>query len=249
MGVNSLSWFYTPVLGRQGEEVSLDGDEWHHCYNVHRMQSGDSIILCDGKGQCFEGTIRSTSAKSGRIELQEDYSGMFRNPRSYRVSIGIAPTKNMDKTEFAVEKLVEMGVEEICFLDTRHGERTYLRMDRIQKIIIAASKQSRKINFPSLSSLQTPKEYISLKQGDDKAVQILVCHLDENSLSLSENYLPGKDVVVLIGPEGGFSNEEVEWMKNEGGKSVHLGPFRLRVETAAIVACAGIHLLNQMHSK
>src|SRR5215207_4650916 len=105
MGVNSLHWYYVSALGHVGEYVSMTGDEWHHCSHVLRFSSGDHIIVTDGKGKCFEGIIHNTSAKEGSVELIDDRSRNFGTDRAYKVSIGIAPTKNIDRTEFAVEKI------------------------------------------------------------------------------------------------------------------------------------------------
>ncbi len=246
MRVNSLHWYYIPSLGNIGDEVILEGDEWHHCLHVLRMQVGSTIILTDGKGNCMEGIIRSTTAKTGRIELTEDLSTVFRNPRQYKVRIGMAPTKNIDRTEYAIEKLTEIGVDEITFLDCHHSERSHLRLDRIQKILVAAAKQSRKTFFPPLSGPVLLAKYIGRIKEEFPQSKILTCHMDAESMSISENYLAGEDVVLLIGPEGGFSATEIEMMKKEQVKLAHLGPFRLRVETAAITAAVTIHLINEI---
>ena len=245
MGVNSLQWCYLPSLGREGQTVILEGEEWHHCQHVMRMRPGDNLILCDGKGNCIEGMIHIAESKEGKIELIRDLSEQFNNPRTYRISIGMAPTKNIDRTEFAVEKLVEIGVDQIYFLDCDNNERTRLRMDRMQKIGIAAAKQSRKTKFTQMFDMMTPAKCIEKFKKEDSGYQMMVCHLDEESKSIPENYLRNSDVLLLIGPEGGFSKKELEEMARQNVSSVHLGPFRLRVETAAIVACAGIHLINQ----
>ncbi|MBK9981860.1 MAG: 16S rRNA (uracil(1498)-N(3))-methyltransferase [Saprospiraceae bacterium] len=249
MGVNSLHWYYLASLGKTGDVVSLTGDEWHHAYHVLRLTTGEPIILTDGKGNCMKGMIRSASKHEGQIELADDLHAEFQNPRKYKLSIGISPTKNIDRTEFAIEKLVELGVDEICFLACRHAERTHLRIDRIEKIIIAAAKQSRKIFFPRLIDLTPPVQYVNQKQTEQPGIQVLCCHLDESGKSVAENYLYGQDVVMLIGPEGGFADEEIDALTGLAVKMVHLGPFRLRVETAAITACADIHLLNELNTK
>lgn len=246
MGVNSLHWYYLPTLADQGERAEFEGDEWHHCYHVMRMRADDHIIVCNGKGICYEANILTATSKKGILELVSDVSQLFRSPRTYKVKIGLAPTKNFERTEFAIEKLVEIGIDEITFLDCQHNERTHLRMDRIEKILIAAAKQSKKIVFPVLRELITPLRYVTNQIAEHPATQILTCHLDDQSKPVSENYLPGQDVILLIGPEGGFSNEEAGSLHHAGAKMTTLGPFRLRVETAAIVACADIHLLNQM---
>ncbi len=249
MGVNSLHWYYLASLGKAGDVVSLAGDEWHHAYHVLRLTTGDAIVLTDGKGHCMQGQIRSATKNEGMIELQKDLQAEHQNPRKYKLSIGIAPTKNIDRTEFAIEKLVELGVDEICFLECRHAERTHLRMDRIEKIMIAAAKQSRKILFPRLIDLTPPVKYVNQKQTEQPGIQVLCCHLDASGKSVGENYLHGQDVVMLIGPEGGFADEEIEAFSGLSVKMVHLGPFRLRVETAAITACADIHLINELNTK
>lgn len=249
MGVNSLQWYYISSLGNEGETIVFNGEEWHHCFHVLRMHTGNHLILCDGKGLCMEGIIQSVSSKEGKVQLLRDVSEEYRNPRSYHVTIGIAPTKNMDRTEFAIEKLVELGADEIYFLDCDHNERSHLRIDRIQKIVIAAAKQSHKILFPVLHGLTRTEKLIERKKEEREHIQFLACHLNDESRSVSENYYRNQDVVLLIGPEGGFSNNELDLMSRHHVKFTQLGPFRLRVETAAIVACAGIHLINQSNNK
>ena len=249
MGVNSLQWYYVPTLVKDEFLVTIDGDEWHHCYNVVRLRENDMLVVCNGKGVCFEGMIEKATAKSGHIRLTRDISGDFQHYRNYQIHIAIAPTKNIDRIEFAIEKLVEIGIDELTFLDCDHNERTRLRMDRMEKIVIAACKQSRKIYFPILHDLITPAKLIEGIKSESQTGRILCCHLDLSSSALSENYSSGENVVVLIGPEGGFSDAEVDMMKLNSVNVIHLGPHRLRVETAAIVACAGIHFLNQLKTK
>src|SRR5688572_28136338 len=248
MGVNSLPWYYLPSIGIEGGTATLEGEEWHHCFHVMRMKQGDHTVLCNGQGLCMEGRITNARSKEGQIELIRDISDHFIPPRNYKVIIGIAPTKNMDRTEFAIEKLVELGVDEVYFLDCDHNERSHLRMDRMQKMVVSAAKQSRKISFPILHELIKPAKMMETKKTENASTQILACHLDPNTLSVSENYLRHQDVVLMIGPEGGFSTKEIEDMTSKNVKFTHLGPFRLRVETAAIVACASIHLINQSNT-
>jgi len=248
MSVQSLPWYYTQQIGKAGDTIALAGDEWHHCHHVLRMKPGDQLILTNGKGSCFESLITGVSEKEGLILLEKDVSSVFPHGRSYKISIGIAPTKNIDRIEFAVEKLVEIGIDEIAFLQCKHNERSRIRIDRFEKIILAASKQSKKIFFPELHDLMTPEMLIKRKKIENAASAILCCHLDETSRSLFENYPAGSDVMVLVGPEGGFAPEEITLMKKMGAAITKLGPHRLRVETAAITACNGIHLINEMKS-
>lgn len=247
MSVNSLLWYYTPELKGVNELVSLKGDEWHHCRNVLRMSPGESIISFDGKGHCFEGIIREEGRSEGKIELVRELTEFFHFPRQQHISIAFAPTKNIDRTEFAVEKLVELGVDEIFFLECENSERSRIRMDRMEKIVISAAKQSRKVNMPSIHDLISPSLLVTKFHNEQPDTQIFCCHLDEGSVPLADNYTPEKNVLLVIGPEGGFSNEETEQLDLRGAKLVTLSPYRLRVETAAITACAAVHLLN--HSK
>jgi 16S rRNA (uracil1498-N3)-methyltransferase len=247
MMVNTLPWYYLPSPLSSGTTITLAGDEWHHCHHVLRMKSGNELIICNGSGFCFHGIIRSTAAKEGQIELLEDASASFQSDRTYKVSIGFAPTKNLDRTEFAVEKITELGVEEIFFLQCDHSERTHLRLDRMEKIIIAAAKQSRKLLFPRLSPQVTLKQVIARKSSE-RLTEYICCHLANPSRSIAQNYLPMSDVCILVGPEGGFSEKEITEMRDQV-KFVHLGPHRLRVETAVITACANIHLLNEMNMR
>ncbi|MBK9106746.1 MAG: 16S rRNA (uracil(1498)-N(3))-methyltransferase [Saprospiraceae bacterium] len=248
MGVNSLPWYYAPALGEAGTTVSLAGDEWHHCHNVLRLGAGDAILLFNGAGLCMEGIIRGATRNEGNIELTCDHTDTFAIDRSYTLSIALAPTKNIDRTEFAVEKLVELGVDEICFLDCDHSERAHLRMDRMEKIALSAAKQSRKLFLPVIRPLMSPGKIVENKKQGQPDTLIYCCHLDNSSVPLAKNYLPGRNVLMMIGPEGGFSIEETKQMAISGASMVTLGPFRLRVETAAIAACAAIHILNEQKS-
>ena len=249
MGVNSLPWYHLPNLAEAGNTTSMAGDEWHHCYNVLRMGEGDSILLFDGAGLCKEGMIKTATKNEGLIELTEDLTNSFTIPRDHKIIMAFAPTKNIDRTEFAVEKMVELGVDEICFLDCDHSERAHLRMDRMEKIGLSAAKQSHKLYLPIFRELISPNMLITHFKRENPDIQVYCCHLDESSSPLSENYLPDQDVLILVGPEGGFSVEECEQMAMRGGKMVTLGPYRLRVETAAVAACASVHLLNELKRK
>ncbi|MDQ3017532.1 MAG: 16S rRNA (uracil(1498)-N(3))-methyltransferase [Bacteroidota bacterium] len=246
MRVNSLPWQYNRPLGRVGDILRLEGDEWHHCNVVLRLRVDELLILTDGWGLCMVGQIREAEPKKGQIELIEDVSTVFHNPRSYRLSVAFAPTKSMDRTEMAIEKLTELGVDEITFLDCHHGERDRIRMDRIEKIMTGAAKQSRKSRFPLLKDKMTPGKYISELRSMNPDLLILACHQDPESRPIFENYSGGQDVVLLVGPEGGFSEDEIKAMLEASVKLTSLGPFRLRVETAVIKACSDIHLLNEM---
>lgn len=244
MGVNSLPWYYAEDLKGLHDIVSLSGEEWHHCVHVLRMSVGDALILFDGKGHGFEGIIRKSSKAEGSIELIADRTADFQIPYSCRINIAFAPTKSPDRRETAIEKIVELGVDSITFLDCKNGERSRIRMDRVKKITIGAAKQSRKLFLPAIHDFVTP---LNLAQSSKS--KILCCHPDGDALPLHHTYLGEDDVVVLIGPEGGFAPEEITELKSLGALMTTLGPHRLRVETAVITACANIHLLHDLKNK
>ncbi len=229
--------------------VDLEGEEWHHCRNVLRMSPGESIIVFDGKGACFEGVIKEEARSAGQIELVEDLTDIFYLPRQQRISIAFAPTKNIDRTEFAIEKLVELGVDDIYFLDCENSERSRIRMDRMEKIAISAAKQSRKVMLPTIHEMIAPGLLVTQIHHQNPQTQLFCCHLGDDSVSLTDNYSPDANVLLVIGPEGGFTVEETEQLANRGAKLVTLSPYRLRVETAAITACAAVHLLNAQLKK
>jgi len=249
MSVNSFPWYYIPELKGVNELISLEGDEWHHCRNVLRMSVGESIIAFDGKGLCFEGILRSEARSEGQIELVRNLTDLFHIPREQRISIAFAPTKNIDRTEFAVEKLVELGIDEIYFLDCENSERSRIRLNRMEKIAISAAKQSRKIYLPVIHDLISPGILVTKFHNEQPETHIYCCHLDPASVPLVDNYSPKENVLMVIGPEGGFSIEETEQLGLRGAKLVTLSPHRLRVETAVITACAAIHLLNDQNNK
>jgi len=247
MGVNSLPWYYTEDLRGLHEMVILLGEEWHHCANVMRMSPGDALILFDGRGHGFEGIIRKSTKSEGSIELMADRSADFLVPSACRINIAFAPTKSPDRTETAIEKIVELGVDTITFLDCKNGERSRIRMDRIKKIAIGAAKQSRKLFLPVVQDFITPVATFEQSKLQNPSSKILCCHLEPDVLPLHHTYRGESDVVVLIGPEGGFTPEEIEELKSLGVLMTTLGPHRLRVETAVIAACANIHLLYALN--
>jgi 16S rRNA (uracil1498-N3)-methyltransferase len=145
-----------------------------------------------------------------------------------------------------VEKLTEIGASKIAFLECEHGERTHIRMDRMHKIAVSAAKQSRKLWLPEIREMITPAAL--LEQVKDATAPSIVygCHLDDSAMPFYKNYSPSAGVILMVGPEGGFSGYEVELMKSAGARLITLGPHRLRAETAAIVATAQAALLGEM---
>ena len=246
MGVNSLPWYYVDDLDGIHDILLLTGEEWHHCLHVLRMSVGEALLLFDGKGHAYEGIIRKSTKAAGSIELLANRTHDFEIKSGCHINIAFAPTKSPDRTETAIEKIVEIGVDAITFLDCKNGERSNIRMDRIKKITIGAAKQSRKLSLPVINDFISPASLAQQSKIQNPGSKIVCCHLAPDTLPLHDTYQGEDDVLVLIGPEGGFAPEEIDQLKSLDVPMSSLGPHRLRVETAVIAACANLHLLHAL---
>ena len=228
--------FYTPDILTS---LQLPEEEAAHCLRVLRLGTGDEVMLTDGKGCFYKAELSSVTGKKCFVKLLETIPD-DQSSRG-RLTIAVAPTKNLDRMEWFAEKATEVGIDEIVFLDCRYSERRTLKTDRIEKIVISAMKQSLKSRKPQVTGMTKFNDYVSREFNGQKF--IAHCHEGEKPL-LRDVLLPGEDVVVLIGPEGDFSEEEVSLAVREGFRPVSLGKSRLRTETAALVAviCNDIYL-------
>lgn len=235
--------FYCPDIEKQ---QTLSEEESGHCVRVLRYSVGDEILITDGKGTTYTAKITNPHPKHCDFEIvsrekQERH-------HNFHLHIAIAPTKNIERMEWAIEKCVEIGVDEITPLLCRFSERKQLRTDRLEKIILSAAKQSLTPFLPVLHELTPYEEFI--KEQEDKVQStkgqnfIAHCYKDEKRF-LKDEIAQGRDVLVLIGPEGDFSEQEVADALALGFIPVSLGNSRLRTETAAVVACHTAVLLNE----
>ena len=237
-----MNLFYCPYILNQ---QILPEEESQHCVQVLRMQAGEQIMLTDGRGTIYEAEITNPNRKhcAFRIVRTEQPEPLHEG----RIHIAIAPTKHMDRLEWMVEKCVEIGVDEITPVLCRYSERKTLNIDRLQKILISAAKQSLKATFPNLHPLTPISELISKATEQDK----LIAHcIDSYAPSETKHLLRdcitrSHSVVVLIGPEGDFSSQELSLALQHHWQPVSLGRARLRTETAALVACHTAVLLNE----
>lgn len=228
--------FYAPEA--EWNDV-LPEEEALHCLKVMRLKTGDMCTLTDGKGSFFEAQIIETDKRNCRFRLlAKKHCPAFWQGR---IHLALGPTKNMDRMEWLVEKATEIGVDEISFLNCRYSERRVLKRERIERIAISAMKQSMKAVVPVINEMADFNDFISkvtFEQGF-----IAHCH-DGNKVMLRDALRPAKDTLILIGPEGDFSIDEVNLAHNAGCSSVGLGPSRLRTETAALVAVNMFNLIN-----
>ena len=232
-----MTLFYVPNLA---SEHVLPEEESLHAVKVLRLKVGDELVVVDGVGGYHIAKITLPHPKRCAFELIE--SQFEFGKRDYKLHIAIAPTKNMDRLEWFVEKATEIGIDEITPIICRFSERKMVKAERMEKIIVSAAKQSVKAYFPKLNPQCTFDELIKNHQATQKF--IAHCYNSEKR-QLKTEIVPAKDMLVLIGPEGDFSKEEVDKAIKSGYLPVSLGESRLRTETAGVVACHTVSLMNQ----
>ena len=233
-----MNLFYQPLLA-QGI-LHLDADESRHVVKVLRKKQGDRVTLTDGKGFFYEATIDHPDSRECTFVISKKFQ---ERPRNFIIHIAISPTKNADRMEWFVEKAVELGIDEITLLECDHTERQHLKIDRLEKMAISAMKQSLKAKLPAIHPLTRFRDLIQAASSVEK----YIAHVDnENPNHLKHLIAPGSSYLVLIGPEGDFSNEEVKLAENHGFKKISLGPSRLRTETAGLAACHILNLANTL---
>ena len=231
--------FYAPDIS--GISYTLDEKESKHSIRVLRMTRGTAVRLIDGKGNLFEGLIDNPDQTRCSIKITGLTSDFEK--RSYRLHIAISPLKNPERFEWFIEKCVEIGIDEITPLICRNSEKTGIKTDRINNIIISAMKQSVKPLRPLLNEACSFDSFT----GRDLKGRRIIAHCNDafDRKPISEYYSKGDDAVILIGPEGDFSGEEISTALSRGFNSIHLGQSRLRTETAGITACHSVYFLNQ----
>jgi 16S rRNA (uracil1498-N3)-methyltransferase len=230
-----MALFYTPDIAN---DFCLPEDESVHCVRVLRLSVGNEIDLIDGKGMFYKARIVEAHPKRCRFEIISNHRDVTSD---FHAFIAVAPTKNLDRIEWFVEKATEVGIGGFLFVQTRFSERKALKMERVEKIVVSAMKQSLKAFKPLVSPLIDFKTLV--KQPFDGQKFICHCHPGDKPL-LHQVCESGSPVLVLIGPEGDFSPEEVDQAVQNGFKPVSLGTTRLRTETAAFVAAHIVSLTN-----
>lgn len=231
--------FYQPALVLPTPGLYLTEDDSRHAIRTLRLAAGDAIAVTDGQGNRYSAVITQADVRRCGFRIMDSQS----TPRrSFSVRIGVAPTKNIDRIEWFVEKAVEVGIERISFFYGQHSERRVLKLERLEKIAIAAMKQSLQTHLPQLDEAVSFGELLN---SVDSA-QRFVAHLPEGEppLSLTRAATAGSSYTVLIGPEGDFGADEIRQAVSAGFRLVTLGPNRLRTETAALTACQVLNSLN-----
>lgn len=231
--------FYVPDV--QGDICILTAEESHHCIKVLRLKASDHVQITDGKGTLYKAEIADASRRACTLRILESHTD---SAQPWNLSVVIAPTKNIARIEWLVEKLTEIGITEFIPITTHHSERKILKIDRLNKIVIEAMKQSGRNYLPKVNELCTFNEMLASTKEFEGQKFVLHC-IEKEKSTFSQTYKKGGNALVLIGPEGDFHNNEVELAIGHGFIPITLGDHRLRTETAALVAACTLHAINE----
>ena len=233
--------FYTPDINENSSEYLLNEEESRHCISVLRLTVDSQIYLIDGKGTFYTAKIIAASPKKTLLQIIS-FTKEF-NKRNHYLHIAVAPTKNIDRLEWFLEKATEIGIDEITPIICERSERKEVKTDRLNKIIIAAIKQSGNTYVPKLNEAIGFKNFLKLNHSNS---QKFIAHCEESTKSdLKAELILYNHYTILIGPEGDFALPEITEANNAGYKNITLGNSRLRTETAALAACFEVNFLNR----
>lgn len=252
--MKEIRFFYVPDAARSNQ---LPEDEAQHCVRVLRLQIGDEIMLMDGAGTFYKAEIVNVQSKKCFYQITEEQH----QPKEWSgwLHLAMAPTKNMDRIEWFAEKATEIGFDELSFLNCKNSERKVVKNERIEKIIISAVKQSRKSCKPVLNEMVDFKSFMEATRSyeqkfiahcyDERDIDGGVSDGEEKNMNEDKPFLydvmkEAKQTLILIGPEGDFSIEEVRLAQKYGFVPISLGKSRLRTETAALVAVQMMQMKN-----
>lgn len=230
--------FYCPDIRTNPE---MPEDESRHCARVLRMKEGDTLFITDGKGYFYKAQLLQANAKSCIVAIEEELP----QPKGwdFNLHIAFAPTKKLDRMEWFVEKATEIGIDRFTPLNCRFSERKHINTTRLEKIMVSAMKQSQKSRLPQFDEIIKFDAFI----GQPFSGQKFIAHCyDSPKELLTQIHKKNRDTLILIGPEGDFSEEEVAKSIEHGFIPISLGETRLRTETAALVACHTVQLLNHL---
>lgn len=235
-----MQLFYTPDITNNSPVYYLSEEESKHCIRVLRLQLADHVQLIDGRGGLYEAEIIDAHPKKVALNLisqQQEYA-----KRNHYLHLAVAPTKNLERLEWLLEKATEIGIDEISMIICQRSERKEAKPERLNKIVTSAIKQSLKAYHPVLNEV-TPFQKLITQPFDG---QKFIAHCEPGrKLALKDLVKPNGCYLVLIGPEGDFSPKEIEEALRNGFEPITLGNSRLRTETAALEACFEINFLNR----
>jgi len=230
--------FYDPTLIKGTTTHTLNEEESKHACKVMRLKEDDSLIILNGKGQEFNAIIVDAHNKHCKIKIIEEKEEI--KPKE-EIHIALAPTKMMDRLEWFLEKATEIGITEISLILCDNSERKVIKIERLEKILISAMKQSKRLFLPKLNNLIPFKEFISNNKNG------LIAHCYDKEKSTIKDEFRLNNCPIIIGPEGDFSLDEVKTAIHNGYKTISLGDNRLRTETAALYCVMQSKLILEAH--
>lgn len=233
--------FYTPDIDPESQFYYLSEEESKHCIRVLRLQQGDEVQLIDGRGGLYQAAIAEAHPKRTRLQIISSEQGF--NKRNHYLHIAVAPTKNIERFEWFLEKATEIGIDEVSLIICQRSERREAKVERLDKIITSAVKQSIKAYHPVLNEPVSFSRFLSVPFDGQKF--IAHCEPGEKSTLKDEMQKHGR-YLILIGPEGDFTPKEIEDALKNNFKAITFGKNRLRTETAALEACFEVNFLNRI---
>jgi 16S rRNA (uracil1498-N3)-methyltransferase len=233
-----MHFFYFPDLS--ADLITLDEDESKHAIRVLRLKNEDEVMLVDGKGTRAFAKVSDDHPKRCVLTItkrEEETTG-----RNFKLHVAVAPTKNLDRMEWFVEKATEIGIDSITLISCDHSERFTVKTERMEKVAVSAIKQSQQAWLPEVKGVIAFKEFLATVPAN---AQKFIAHCAEGEKAfLKEKVKAEGEIYILIGPEGDFSKEEISQAEEKGFAAITLGEKRLRTETAALVAVMSVHLLS-----
>ncbi len=233
-----MNYFYHPTLDNSVSQFAFSPEESRHIVRVLRKKEGDQLHITNGKGYVFLSEITSADPKkcAGRVLKSQKVL-----PARFELHMAVAPTKRLERFQWFLEKATEIGVSEITPIYCERSERDKFAAERLERVLQEGMKQSLRAYLPKLNPLTAFADFV---KGDLPGLRFIAHCEDDEKMDLKRRVAPDKDVVVLIGPEGDFTRPEIELAYESGFLPVSLGPSRLRTETAALVACVTVNLVN-----
>lgn len=228
--------FYTKEAGKNS--IDLDPEESRHLIKVLRLKEGAKVQVIDGKGYTYDCSVAKLGSKKAVLDI---ISKQFKQ-ELFGIHLAVAPTKNINRWEWFLEKATEIGIDKISPIISKQSERKVLKEERNERILISAIKQSQKATKPEIEAICKFSEFIKQEYKGEKFIAHCSDHFKR--ADLKKLHQTGQNAVILIGPEGDFSKEEIEAAEDNGFRSINLSSSRLRTETAAIVACHTLTLCN-----
>lgn len=230
--------FYTPNIDH--EIYLLDETESGHCIRVLRLKKGDTVNLIDGRGGFYTAVIEKPDPRRCEVKVVDKKENFGK--RNYSLHLAVAPTKSIDRFEWLLEKATEIGVDEITPLLCEHSERKHIRTDRLMKVITSSVKQSLTAYHPKLNELTPFRDFL---EKDFEGTKLIAHCYESEKPHIKHTLPPNGRYTILIGPEGDFSEEEVGLAIKAGFSPISLGNSRLRTETAGVVACCAVAMVNE----